>query len=225
MNIWEKLANENPEYYIWTHKGIDYSTKEGQAYFISSGQKETKDQLQRVDALLDARHYAVEVGCGLGRLTFPHSQIFQQILAIDVSPKMLTELNRRAIAVGIANISTMTPDQNWQMVEQVDYIYSFYVFQHIDNWQIIVEYIEKMAKALRIGGIAQLHFDTRPDDPIYYLKLVLPDFFLPKTQRRGIRRIRRKANLLRQIFKENKLSIKQEHHEDSGAHLFILQKL
>lgn len=225
MNIWEKLANENPEYYIWTHEGIDYSTMEGQAYFLSSGQKETKDQLQRVHELLGARSCALEIGCGLGRLTFPHSQIFQRILAIDVSPTMLKELNQRAVAAQISNISTMTSDQDWQMVEQVDYVYSFYVFQHINNWQIISEYIEKIAKVLKIGGIAQLHFDTRPNDSLYYLKLMLPDFLLPKTQRRGIRRIRRKANLLRQLFNENKLNIQQEHQKDSGAHIFILQRL
>jgi cyclopropane fatty-acyl-phospholipid synthase-like methyltransferase len=225
MNIWEKLANENPEYYIWTHEGIDYSTQEGQAYFLASGQKEVKDQLQKVDKLLGSRDCAVEIGCGLGRLTFPYSQLFQRVLAIDISPKMLTDLNQRALAAGISNVRTITPNQDWQLEAQADYAYSFYVFQHIDNWKIICEYIEKIAKALKIGGIAQLHFDTRPEDPLYALKLLLPDFLLPTTQRRGIRRIRRKADLLRQLFSENQLGVQQELQKDSGGHLFILQKL
>jgi cyclopropane fatty-acyl-phospholipid synthase-like methyltransferase len=224
MNIWEKLANENPEYYIWTHKGIDYSTKEGQAYFLASGQQEVEGQLQKVDKLLGARNCAIEIGCGLGRLTFPYSQIFQQVLAIDISPKMLTELNQRALAADISNVRTITPNEDWQIEEQADYVYSFYVFQHIDNWQVICEYVRKISKALKTGGVAQLHFDTRPEDPLYSLKLLLPDFLLPTTQKRGIRRIRRKANLLRQLFSESKLSIQQELQKDSASHLFILQK-
>jgi cyclopropane fatty-acyl-phospholipid synthase-like methyltransferase len=194
-------------------------------YFVSSGETEVEGHLQRVHKLLGTRNSAIEIGCGLGRLTFPYSQIFQSVLAIDISPKMLTDLNRRALAAGISNVRTITPDQDWQIEAEADYAYSFYVFQHIDNWPIICEYIRKIGKALKTGGIAQLHFDTRLEDPIYYLKLMLPDFLLPKTQQRGIRRIRRKSSLLRQLFSENQLSIQQELHKDSAAHTFILQKL
>ena len=72
MNSWEEFAKINAEYYILTEPDVDYSTTEGREYFYRSGEEFVEKTLENVKVRLHARQRALEIGCGIGRLTRPN---------------------------------------------------------------------------------------------------------------------------------------------------------
>jgi cyclopropane fatty-acyl-phospholipid synthase-like methyltransferase len=221
-NKWEEFAQQNAEYYILT-ENIDYKTEAGQNKFYESGYEFTKQNIKKVSQYLHERKRALEIGCGIGRLTLPHSKEFDELVAIDVSPTMLLKLNENAHRKGITNIKTFLPHKDWDKLAY-DYVYSYIVFQHIENFEIINDYIIRLSQSLKQGGIANLHFDTRKKDLAYIIKNILPDVILPKPYKRGIRRIRRNSNELIKIFNENNLHIIENINSNSSENIFILRK-
>ncbi|URD49459.1 class I SAM-dependent methyltransferase [Chroococcidiopsis sp. CCNUC1] len=223
-NNWENFSTVDPEFYILTHK-VDYSKPEGQKYFYDSGINATETYLSRVKKYLSEYERALEIGCGIGRLTFPHAKIFNEIHAVDISKSMLMKLEATAKVNSITNIRTFLPNEPWDITESFNYAYSWIVFQHISDYSVIKSYIQKIYKSLRKQGIAQLHFDTRSSNIFYQFRNKTPDFLLPKNQRQGIRRIRRKSDELRSLFTSNQFAILDEFSKETSNHTFILQKI
>ncbi len=221
-DIWEQFAKENAEYYIWTENGLDYRTAQGQQEFFRSGQETTKDLMRRAKPYLRVHGRAIEIGCGIGRLTIPHAERFKEIYAVDISPTMLAKLRANAERRGISNITTFLSNESWD--RNADYIYSFIVFQHIEKTAVIDEYIQRIAGALAPDGVALLHFDTRPQSLLYKIKTLMPDFLLPRPWRRGIRRIRRTPSEIEDIFRKYKLTILHEEGRNSDRHFYLLRR-
>jgi SAM-dependent methyltransferase len=224
MNKWENFAKENAEYYILTHENVDYNTESGQKYFFESGEKEAEELLKKVAPYISGRNRCMEIGSGIGRLALANARHFTEVYAIDVAPTMLAKLNEHAQNKGIKNVKTFLPSENWDKENHFDYVYSSIVFQHIDNFDIIADYIARISRALAKDGVALLHFDTRPASLPYTLRNLAPDFMLPKSQQKGIRRIRRKSGDLKELFKMHNLQVIDELNPDSEAHHFILKR-
>lgn len=224
MNRWESYAKKNAEYYILTNDKVDYSTPEGQAYFFKTGEEFTRYSLDKVEKYLQARGRALEIGCGIGRLTFPHSYLFEEIHAVDISMTMLTKLNKLATERSVYNIKTFLSDDAWDQPEIFNYAYSFIVFQHIESFRIIEDYIQKIARSLKLSGIAQLQFDTRHQSLPYKIRNIIPEFLLPRTYRKGVRRIRRNPEVLRNLFMKFGLHIIKEENANTENHTFFLKK-
>jgi SAM-dependent methyltransferase len=223
-DIWEKFAQKNAEFYILTDKQVDYSSPKGQEFFYESGAKLAEKTFSKIEKYLSGRDRALEIGCGIGRLTLPHAKLFLQIYAVDISKTMLQKLTATAKKRSISNIKTFLPHEKWYNPESFDYAFSFIVFQHIENFSIIEKYIQRIGRALKIGGVAQLQFDTRPEKFFYKLKNHLPDFMLLKTHRKGIRRIRRDPSVLSKLFTDNGLKIFGEINKRTEFHTFLLRK-
>jgi SAM-dependent methyltransferase len=222
-NPWEKFAQENAEYYILTHENVDFRTEEGKKYFFETGEKDTSALLKNVLPILLRRKKALEIGAGIGRLAFAHAKLFEEVTAVDISHTMLAKLRQVAIRNGIKNVRTFHADAPWQIEGPYDYIYSYIVFQHIADFASIQGYVERISKSLAPEGIAQLHFDTRPISPGYLVRNVIPDMVLPKSQRKSIRRTRRKSGELRELLGLSGLQIVNELNPDSENHLFLLR--
>lgn len=224
MSNWEKLAKDNAEYYILTHEGIDYGSEQGQAYFYQSGEKFTQNTLQNVSDHLFTKNKCLEIGCGIGRLSFAHSKVFEEVYAVDISQTMLDKLKASALKKNVNNIKPFLSHESWDDPDKFDYVYSFIVFQHIKDFGIIESYIERISNCISPSGIIQIQFDTRKATLLYQIRNILPDLFLPKSQRKGIRRIRRKSEKLKSIFKKYNLKIIDELQPDSAQHTFILRR-
>lgn len=224
MNTWESFAKEAAEYYILTvDDSIDYSTKEGQEYFFSSGRDDCADLLEHVRPHLPGTGKALEIGCGIGRLALAHAELFDEVVGVDISETMLKKLNLAAAKRGTTNVTTYLSHEPWDQPDSCDYVYSYIVFQHIEHFGLIVDYVRRIAQSLKAQGIAQLQFDTRRATFSYRLRNMIPDFVLPRPQRRGIRRIRRRASQLRKLFQNCGLQIVSEHGPDSELHHFVLR--
>jgi cyclopropane fatty-acyl-phospholipid synthase-like methyltransferase len=223
MNLWEKFAKEDAEYYILSYKEVDYTSEEGQRYFYNTGRELMDHVLKRAQPYLQSRRSALEIGCGIGRLTIPHANVFEKISAVDISSTMLEKLKANAQKRGLANIQGYLPHQDWDH-GGYDYVYSFIVFQHIADFEIIKDYFRRISKCVNPDGIIQIQIDTRPATLTYRIRNMVPDFLLPKDQKKGIRRIRRTSEQMRALFNSCGLEILEEFDANDENHTFILKR-
>lgn len=105
---------------------------------------------------------ALEIGVGVGRMTESLASNFQQVYGIDISPLML-ETARKRLA-GLTNlVLTETvgnvipyPDN------QFDFIFSYLVFKHLSDIQLVADYFREIRRSLRPGGLAKVQVRTGP---------------------------------------------------------------
>lgn len=221
---WGEFANKNPHFYILTNNGFDYSTEEGQKRFFDTGEETCKCMLSAVKDLLPSCDWALEFGCGVGRLVLPHAQRFRGVIAVDISPTMLSRLSEIAERNQVRNIKPKLAGEDWAPPGTVDYAYSLFVFQHIPWYSVIEDAIKKVAICLRAKGVAQLQFDTRPSGLAYRIRNRVPDPLLPRTWRTAIRRIRRRPEQIRETLATCGLLILRESKPSTREHTFIVRK-
>lgn len=139
----------------------------------------------------------IDIGCGTGAFSIHAAQYFKKIIAIDVSPNMLTIADSKAEAKGISNIEFINSGfLQFQPTEQVDIIYTKWVLHHLpDYWKQAA--LLNMNKMLKPGGVLYI------SDIIYKFA---PDYeaYLSDT----IDDVARKFS--EQFVKETKIHIKDE---------------
>lgn len=160
---WNLRATQNPKHYILCgdtdYKDINfYLTGENDvATFVDPFILKNLDQSRRFKAL--------DIGCGLGRLTEPLSRRFKAVIGIDVSDEMILQAKKKwankkqieFIVGGGADLSTI-PDAH------VDFVFSYIVFQHIPNPEIQYQYFSDIGRVLRPGGAFLIQ--TSNSDPL-----------------------------------------------------------
>ncbi|MEP6494708.1 MAG: class I SAM-dependent methyltransferase [bacterium] len=181
---WEALAQADAEFYICTElsKGED---------FFASGERDAERILAVAGHHVPEWKTALEIGCGVGRLTLPIARRFERVTAVDIAPTMLRKLDENCRNRDVKTVTPMLAAEKWELGGPVDLCYSRIVFQHIEPWAIIADYFRRIAACLTVGGAFYVQFDTRPFDVLYQIKNSLPDIVLPRTKQRGVRRIRR----------------------------------
>jgi ubiquinone/menaquinone biosynthesis C-methylase UbiE len=145
---WDERARENAQYYIAT------STKEwDDREFYRSG------EINVANVVMPEMHRicggnrsltALEIGCGVGRMTRMLARIFGHVTAVDVSREMidrarinLADLENVALILGDGATLSALPD------ESHDFAFSFIVFQHIPSADVIATYCREVHRVLR----------------------------------------------------------------------------
>lgn len=213
---WEKFAAENALFYI------DTNSKNYKQFWEKGLENFKKYIFPIITKYSINRNVAMDFGCGIGRNAFPITEYFKITYGVDISEKMLEQARLIAAERKINNIKFIQNDELSAVKKPVDFIYCANVFQHIEDASQIEKIVITLSRLLR--GYAYLHFDTRPPNLLYYLKKLLPDFLLPRSQRRGIRRIRRQVRDIKNIFINAGLSIIEESNKNSEYHFFLLGK-
>jgi len=222
---WELLARENAEFYILTDAAVDFGTPEGERHFYRSGDARVDEIWTQARRWMDREPTtAVEIGCGIGRLSLPMARRLGELRAVDVSPTMLRRLADNCDAAGLGSVRGFLPSGPWDVGQPVDFAFSRWVLQHIPDIGVIESYVARLGRCMRPGGVAHLQFDTRPPSVGYRLRNLLPDFVLPRIWRRGVRRIRRAPAELRAMFARHGFSIAEELNPGSTDHVFILMR-
>ena len=155
---WDRRARENAEYYIHTGSG-EWDDRE----FFRSGEinvaNEIMPDMYRIcgGSRSPRDLNALEIGCGVGRMTKMMARIFRHVTSVDVSAEMI----RRAKAnlSGVENVTLLVGDGSTLAgVEDVsqDFAFSFIVFQHIPSAQVIASYCREVHRVLRPGGLFKL---------------------------------------------------------------------
>jgi SAM-dependent methyltransferase len=224
---WNDFAKRDAYAYIMT----DLPAGDREAFW-KSGARTVSEQL--VPVVRDNRvspGIALEVGCGVGRLTLPMAGYFQTIVGVDISIEMVRQANAIAAERRAANVQFITLSDydsceanRARLDGKVDFVYSLLVFQHIDDFSLIDSHLRRISNLLCTDGIAYLQFDTRRHTLAYRLKNVVPDPALPRFLRRGIRRIRRTPGEIELSFAQNHLRIVNNIRPFSENHCYTLRK-
>jgi SAM-dependent methyltransferase len=155
---WEKWGEKNPYFGVlgWESRNIDAA--DTKTRFFETGQRHIQDVLEtvrhRFGALAQNRR-AVDFGCGVGRLLPPLAAAFDEVVAIDISPKMI-EVARRNV-VGCSNITFHRGLE--EVAGQADLVHSYIVLQHIRPAQGM-DIIERLMRLVAPGGVFVLHVTT-----------------------------------------------------------------
>ena len=213
---WDSFADKDALFYI------DTSAKTSELFWKKGEDNFRKYILPILKKHRVGRGIGVDFGCGIGRHTFPMSRYFKTVYGIDVSDGMLKRARAEAEKRSITNAPFINNDELFRSKTPVDFFYSVNVFQHIEDMAQARSILEKLASSLK--GLAYIQFDTRPHDLSYRLKNHLPDIMLPRSQRRGIRRIRRSAEDIKDIMGRSGLLIIAEQNPQSASHFFLLKK-
>jgi len=224
---WEKFAHDDPYTYILTNLKRPDADE-----FWQSGERTIQSE---IDPLLQACEvrpfFALELGCGIGRLVVPLSRRFRQVLGTDSSPRMVGRATSYARDNAIENVSFVAISGPEDLLERVgghagncDLIYSLLVFQHIPDFSTIQGYLHVVQVLLHERGLAYLQFDTRPKTAAYRLKTRLPDFVLPRFWRRSIRRIRRSTEEIEGALQRANLEVVAEFSRGTVYHRYLVRR-
>ena len=163
---WDRRAREDAERHIYTRDGGG-----DEPDFLRSG-RANYDQLVRpflpilLDGLPARASTAVEIGCGVGRMTRWLAQDFGLVHALDVSAEMVTEAGRRLADCDNVRLHLGTGCDLKPVPDcAADLVFSYIVFQHIPSRAVIEDYVREAARVLKTGGVFkfQINGDRSPE--------------------------------------------------------------
>ena len=109
------------------------------------------------------RGNALDYGCGVGRITLPLAQQFENVVGVDVSTSMLKEAEQNAIRRGKHGVRFDPLGAFLNSGESYDFVNTYIVLQHIPVRRGM-KLIDTLIQRVRPGGGFFIHFSTLPDD-------------------------------------------------------------
>ena len=165
---WDRRARDDAEAFIYTR---DHAADDND--FARSG-KANYDQLVRpyLPILLRGRPphecRAVEIGCGVGRMTASFAREFGHVDAIDVSPLMIQRARQRLGHLSnIAFHEGRGSDLSTLPATSADLVFTYIVFQHIPSREAVRSYLVDAARVMKDG--AAIKFQVNGDQSPSYL--------------------------------------------------------
>ena len=216
-DAWDDFAERDAMFYIQCERS-DWTQEE----FFADGRSHFGAVLQWVGDRVQ-RGKMLDLGCGLGRLTVAAAPHFESVVGMDISSKMVEEARSLDPPANVSFVQITSPGLPELEDDSLDFAICFSVFQHIPDEDVIAGYTKAISRALRPTGRAVLHFDTEPESGLRTLLLGLPDWMLPRKNRRFMRRARRDSTRIRDLLDDAGLAIEEERDPDSVLHRFLLR--
>lgn len=153
-NDWEKRAKTDPLYVIAT------GPSESEESFWNSGisdcekiiGKNSKIFFDITSNQIPKQMKVLEIGCGIGRILIPMSEVFGEAIGIDIAPEMVRIGKEKTAKIPNCKILECTGiDLSLFSDNYFDFCYSFIVFQHIPEKKIVEKYIQEVSRILKSG--------------------------------------------------------------------------
>jgi SAM-dependent methyltransferase len=116
------------------------------------------DEVRLLQALgLDGESVVVDIGAGTGQLTLAVASRCARVVAVDVSPVMLSSLVAKVTSAQLANVETVHAGflTYEHQGSPADFVYSRYALHHLpDFWKAVA--LQRMRGMLRPGGVLRL---------------------------------------------------------------------
>ncbi|MEW9918463.1 class I SAM-dependent methyltransferase [Marimonas sp. MJW-29] len=162
---WAALGETEPYWSVITAEEFrSANIRKNLEVFFQSGQTNIHwmQNLARRNGIETGTHQTCfELGCGVGRLTLPLSELFGHVTAFDISPGNLRECEALIAARGRNNITTrlMTEIETIHEAPEFDVLFSIIVLQH--NPPPVQKYLlDVLLSKIRPGGIAYFQLPT-----------------------------------------------------------------
>jgi SAM-dependent methyltransferase len=151
---WDRRAVENAMHYVNPAR----SQWDTDAFF-ESGRRDTEEHVVRdLEAICRGRDpksmRALEIGCGVGRMTKYLAEVFGEVRGIDVSREMM--LRARANLADRANVLVFEApgaDLGHFIDHRFDFCFSFRTFQRIPTREAVVSYFREVHRTLKPGRL------------------------------------------------------------------------
>ncbi|MDP9169405.1 MAG: class I SAM-dependent methyltransferase [Acidobacteriota bacterium] len=154
---WDQRARENARYYVATAQ-----EKWTDEEYFESGRKnvyhEILTDMGNVCQGKDPKQMTVlEIGCGSGRITRALADAFGEVYAVDISGEMIRQAREALKDRPNAHVfQNSGADLKVLGDIQVDFAFSYIVFQHIPSREVIYNYMREVHRLLRPGGLFKL---------------------------------------------------------------------
>lgn len=163
-NDWDSREEKNAYYYI-ASENENWSFEE----FLDSGERDVArlvDTCFQQIGLEPKGKKMLEIGCGVGRMTFALAKRFGEVYATDISPQMINHAQRLQKKLGVTNTVFQTgsgTDLAEYPSNSFDFVFSYIVFQHINDIGILREYVSEIGRVLKHEtGHFQMQFNGWP---------------------------------------------------------------
>ena len=147
-DTWDMLARRNAMHYIATER-----EEWDRDAFLRSGRETLHTLLHGVGHR--PRGVALDLGCGIGRLSLALADEFARVQGIDVSREMIGRANELKAELGYSNVDFYCNnglDIAFVQTDSCDLGFSYIVLQHLPDNRIVRSYIRELARVVKPGG-------------------------------------------------------------------------
>lgn len=158
--FWDARAREDAYFFIDNRR--QYGDPE-QDSFWASGETDLDGIFELLGVTVDPAAVALDIGCGVGRLTRVLSRRASEVYGLDVSGEMIERAREQN--AHLTNVYWLQGDGvSLQPLTDgsVDVCVSHVVFQHIPDPQITYGYMREIGRVLRPGGWAAFQVSNDP---------------------------------------------------------------
>lgn len=163
-NNWKKWAEKDPYFGVVSHEQFHGDRiKDHKAEFFLSGVREITRFVEIFEQTFSTlnKGRALDFGCGVGRLSLALSQVFEEVVGLDIADGMLAEAKQNAKEMNRTNVRFERSDDLLSNAKgKFDFVNSFIVLQHIPEKRGL-EIIRQLIEKLKPGGGLMLHVSTR----------------------------------------------------------------
>ncbi len=158
---WNRRAREDVHFYV----AFGRRSQQEEEFLASAAEvtSSLETEFSRLPPAPPEARSALEIGCGPGRLMRPMSRHFGEIHGVDISDEMIRLAIDRLKDIPHAH-AHVTPDSSLSMFADgsFDFVYSFIVFQHIPNREVVLNYMREAGRVLKPGGILRCQLRGTP---------------------------------------------------------------
>jgi SAM-dependent methyltransferase len=160
---WNRLGRKNPRYFVWTTKGENITEAELDASGEQDYERFVADDRFLRESFGDVSGLrALEVGCGIGRMTKYFARDFLRVDGTDISDELIRVGKERMKALPNV-ILTTTDGQAYPFSDGLfDVVFSYLVFQHMSDTVTVETNLREVARVLKPGGIAKIQLRGIP---------------------------------------------------------------
>lgn len=159
---WEDLAILDPLYAIASWKEKRFGGWDPAAFF-EIGARECRrvmDHLAQTYQLPKRRRLALDLGCGLGRVTRFLGEHFDSVIGVDIATGMIVQA--RELNAHVTNVTFVCGDGTDLPFhgEVFDFVYSRIALQHFPDRRSIIRAVNDVLRSLQPGGSAYLQIPS-----------------------------------------------------------------
>lgn len=162
---WNRRAREDAHYYV----AFGRHNQDNEEFFDTAHEviHGLEFELKRFGDANRRAMRALEIGCGPGRLMKPLSRRFGEIHGVDVSDEMVALARKNLEGVPHAHVHRSRGADLGQFAdESFDFVYSYAVFQHIPDREVVLSYLREARRVLKTGGLLWFQVNGLPFPPL-----------------------------------------------------------